>query len=140
MPLETALETRVRNVRNSYRFIQQQIFQSSLIVGVVVVAIGVLVVIALKLRARYREDSDDAVSRDDLLLQFRDLHRQGGLSEDEYRSIKGKLVGQSAALKADAKDSGSQARTHAESPPSTPSEEVAEVEQRQPTADEAGST
>ena len=127
-------------MRNSYRFIQQQIFQSVLIVGLVVVAIGVLVVIALKLRAWYREDSDDAVSQDELLLQFRDLHRQGGLSEDEYRSIKGRLVSQSAALKADGKDSGSHAGTQAESPAATPSEEVAAEEQRQSAADDAGST
>ena len=136
----TALETPVRNVRNSYRFIQQQIFQSSLIVGLVVVAIVVLVVIALKLRAWYREDSDDAVSRDELLLQFRDLHRQGGLSEDEYRSIRGRLVSQSAAPKADGKDSGSHARTQAEIPAATSSEEVAAAEQRPPTAEETGST
>ena len=127
-------------MRHSYRFMQQQIFQSVIIVGVVVVAIGVLVVIALKVRAWYREDSDDAASQDDLLLQFRDLHRQGGLSEDEYRSIKGRLLNQSAALKADGKDSGSQARTPTEIPTATPSEEVVAEEQRPPTAEEAGST
>ena len=42
-----------------------------------------------KLRSKYRE-SDPGVS--DLMTNFRDLHLQGGLSDEEYRNIKSKLA------------------------------------------------
>lgn len=61
------------------------------------VFVGIVVLIATKLRSWMRKDSDSAVGRDEMLIQFRELQRQGGLTEDEYRSIRGSLVAQSAA-------------------------------------------
>lgn len=61
------------------------------------VFVGIVVLIAMKLRSWYRKDSDDAAERDQMLLQFHELKRQGGLSEDEYRSIRGRLVAPSAS-------------------------------------------
>ncbi len=46
-----------------------------------------------QLRAWFREDAGHADDNLKLLTQFRDLHREGGLSEDEYRLIKSRLVG-----------------------------------------------
>lgn len=45
-----------------------------------------------QLRAWFREDSGRADDNLKMLTEFRDLHRQGGLSEDEYRLIKSRLV------------------------------------------------
>ncbi len=61
------------------------------------VFVGIVVLIAMKLRSWNRKDSDDAADRDQMLLQFHELKRQGGLSEDEYRSIRGRLVAPSAS-------------------------------------------
>jgi hypothetical protein len=46
----------------------------------------------IRIRSRYRGNEDPAVAEQQMLSQIRDLHRQGDLSEDEYRSIKGRLV------------------------------------------------
>ena len=44
---------------------------------------------------RWRGDSYDAQpSASELLTKFRELHARGGLSDDEYRTIKTKLAGQ----------------------------------------------
>lgn len=71
---------------------QQQIWRTAQVLGVTLIAVSLLIAIAFKLRSWYRGDSEDAADSDQLMLQFRDLHRQGGLSEDEYRSIKGRLT------------------------------------------------
>jgi len=43
------------------------------------------------LRSHFREDSDDADGTLEMLTQFRDLHQEGGLSDDEFRSIRSRL-------------------------------------------------
>ena len=45
-----------------------------------------------QMRAWFREDAGRADDNLEMLTQFRDLHRQGGISEDEYRLIKSRLV------------------------------------------------
>lgn len=50
-----------------------------------------------RLRAWFREDDGRADGNLEMLTQFRDLHRQGDLSEDEYRLIKSRLVRQQAS-------------------------------------------
>ena len=58
-----------------------------------VVLVGSIGVWALfRLRAWFREDDGRADDHMEMLTQFRDLHRQGGISEDEYRLIKSQLV------------------------------------------------
>ena len=62
-----------------------------IVVATFVICLGVWSI--FQLRAWFREDSGHADDNLKLLTQFRDLHREGGLSEDEYRLIKGRLVG-----------------------------------------------
>jgi len=44
-----------------------------------------------KVRSRFRDREDPAEEGRQLLMQMGELHRQGGLSDEEYRSIKSKL-------------------------------------------------
>ena len=60
--------------------------------AVTLVAACVGVWFIFQLRAWFREDSGRADDNLEMLTQFRDLHRQGELSEDEYRLIKRQLI------------------------------------------------
>lgn len=71
---------------------QQQIMQSAMVIAITMIAVMILIAIAVKIRSWYRDGADDAADAQELLLQFHDLRRQGGLSEDEYRSIRGRLT------------------------------------------------
>lgn len=57
-----------------------------LIVAVIALAIGIHV-----LRSWYRDRDDPADSSDEILDQMRELHLEGDLSEEEFRSIKSRL-------------------------------------------------
>ena len=61
--------------------------------AVTILSIGVLVWTALRLRSWFREDSDPAGDSYTLLLEFKELRRQGNLTKDEYRSISRRLTG-----------------------------------------------
>lgn len=56
------------------------------------VLILVAVWAAVRIRSWYRDHDDGAEAAHRMLTQFGDLHRQGALSDEEYRSIKGRLV------------------------------------------------
>jgi hypothetical protein len=60
------------------------------VVALVATCVGVWSI--FQLRAWFREDSGRADDNLKMLTQFRDLHRQGGISADEYRLIKSRLV------------------------------------------------
>lgn len=60
--------------------------------GLVVLVGSIGVWAMFRLRAWFREDDGRADDHLEMLTQFRDLHRQGGISEDEYRLIKSQLV------------------------------------------------
>ena len=47
----------------------------------------------LRIRARFRDREDPAEEGHQMLMQMGELHRQGGLSDEEYRSIRSKLSG-----------------------------------------------
>ena len=49
--------------------------------------------VVVRLRARYRGGDDPAADAHRMLTQLGDLRRRGGLSEEEYRKIKGRLAG-----------------------------------------------
>ncbi len=54
-----------------------------------------LLALAVVVVRRFRGDTaDDQPSANELLAKFRDLHARGGLSDDEYRTIKTKLATQ----------------------------------------------
>jgi hypothetical protein len=58
------------------------------------VALAVSALAAAALR-RWRGDANDGQPQaNDLLTKFRELHVRGGLSDDEYRTIKTKLATQ----------------------------------------------
>ena len=55
----------------------------------------VLLALGIKLVRKWRDDNaDDTPDAHELLTKFRELHDRGGLSDDEYRTIKTKLAGQ----------------------------------------------
>ena len=56
----------------------------------VVLAISVWLV--LRIRARYWGLEDPTAAENEMLLQLSELRREGQLTEEEYRSIKGRLV------------------------------------------------
>ncbi len=45
-----------------------------------------------RIRARFRDHEDPAADNRQLLMQVGEMHRQGGLSEEEFRSIKSRLI------------------------------------------------
>ena len=45
-----------------------------------------------RIRARFRGGDDPAAADHGMLMQISELRRRGDLSEEEYRSIKGRLV------------------------------------------------
>jgi len=58
-------------------------------------AIFALLALALVVVRRFRGSSaEDQVGANEMLAKFRDLHARGGLSDDEYRTIKTKLATQ----------------------------------------------
>ena len=62
-----------------------------------VIAISVAGWLVFRMRARFREDSGRADDKLEMLTQFRELHQQGELTEDEYRLIKGRLAREATA-------------------------------------------
>lgn len=56
------------------------------------VALMVLVGLIIRVRTLFREDEDSTAVDHQLLSQITDLHREGDLTADEYRSIKGRLI------------------------------------------------
>jgi hypothetical protein len=56
------------------------------------VALLILAGVVYRLRSWWREDAGRAVDSNELLTQFRELHREGDLTEEEFRSIKSRLA------------------------------------------------
>jgi len=71
--------------------------------GAALVGVFILIWLVVRVRSRYREDEDPAGDAHEMLLQFRDLHRHGDLTDEEFRSIKSRLLG---SLSADTKQRG----------------------------------
>lgn len=61
-------------------------------VGLLVIVLAVSVWVILRVRAQIRDNADRAGADHGMLSQLGELHRQGHLSEEEYRSIKSRLV------------------------------------------------
>ena len=59
-------------------------------IALIVACVGIWSI--FQLRAWFRDDAGREDDNLKMLTQFRDLHRQGGLSEDEYRLIKSRLI------------------------------------------------
>ncbi len=75
--------------------------------GVTLLLVGLLIWSAFKFRAWYREDTGPADDPHELLLLFKDIRRQGDLTDEEYRSIRGRLSGEAADDSATSTDTSS---------------------------------
>ena len=65
----------------------------------------VMTAIGVAVARRYRDrDAKDIAESSSMMSNFRELHAQGGLSDEEFRTIKTKLA---AELKAELKDTSS---------------------------------
>lgn len=60
-----------------------------LVIALLLLALGVQL-----LRSRYRDRDDPADTSDEILDHMRDLHLEGDLSEEEFRSIKSRFDSQ----------------------------------------------
>ena len=60
--------------------------------GLVVVGIVLSIWLIFWLRSYFREDSENADGTLEMLTQFRELHQEGGLSDDEFRLIRSRLA------------------------------------------------
>ncbi len=68
-------------------------FEGSILTWILlVVAIAVLIWLVVRIRAWFRDDSGPAATEYEMLMQFKELRREGNLSEEEYRSIKNELT------------------------------------------------
>ncbi len=78
-----------------------------------IVAIVLLVWLVMSVRSWFRDDTDPAADDHELLSQISDLRLQGDLTDDEYRSIKGRLVDKLSQTKeeSDGSDETSTSRT-----------------------------
>jgi hypothetical protein len=56
------------------------------------VIVAVAAWLLFRIRARYRDHEDPAADHRQLLMQMGEMHREGGLSEEEFRSIKSRLI------------------------------------------------
>ena len=61
---------------------------------IVLVLLLVAVFVIMWIRDRYRDREGHAASAHELLTQIGDLHREGDLTDNEFRSIKNRLVEQ----------------------------------------------
>ena len=70
---------------------------------------GMLVLIAIGVLAvrRFRDSSDDdQVTSSEALVNFREMHAQGVLSDEEFRTIKTQLASQMQAELSDSSETG----------------------------------
>lgn len=65
---------------------------SALIFAGLVLLVGIGVWVVTRVRSRLADDEGSATGDHRLLTQIADLKEQGDLTEEEYRSIKGRLV------------------------------------------------
>lgn len=76
-------------VNNDYR---QAVLDSLPWVFGAVVAMGVMAWMIVTIRAWFGDDADRMGCEQDLLTQLRDVHGEGQLSDEEFRSIKGRII------------------------------------------------
>ena len=80
------------------------------------IAVACLVVVVwaiVHLVSRVNEDVDPAEADREMLQALNDLRREGDLTEDEFRSIKGQITGRLQATWSDKKTQGTAAKTAA---------------------------
>lgn len=81
-----------RGGRKDLEDLFQEFTASALIFLGLVLVVGIGVWIVTRMRSRLADDEGSATVDQRLLSQIADLKQQGDLTEEEYRSIKGRLV------------------------------------------------
>jgi hypothetical protein len=77
----------------NHREAVSRVFQASWYWWVILFAVvAVAAWLLFRIRARYRDHEDPAEDDHRLLMQIGEMHREGGLSEEEFRSIKSRLI------------------------------------------------
>ena len=96
----------------------------------------VLLWVTLRYRVWFREDAADAENTIDLLSDMKELHQEGGLTDEEFRSIKTRLVQAAAGVSASRMKTGMASRPAA-SPAAKPAAPptVDELPQKPPEAE-----
>ena len=59
---------------------------------VTLTALGFMVWLLLRVRAWFRDETDRAASDHEMLSRYRELHRRGELSDEEFRCIKDEML------------------------------------------------
>jgi len=77
---------------------QHPLFLAALWIAVIIALTALFVLVARRFRGSAAQDGPSA---NELLAKFRELHVRGGLSDDEYRTIKTKLATQPDAESSD---------------------------------------
>jgi hypothetical protein len=76
-------------------------------------AIVVLAIAVYALRSWFRDGEDPAASAHEMLAQYRELQRQGDLSDEEYRLIKSRLASRTGGSSSSSTRTGSAYRPDA---------------------------
>jgi uncharacterized membrane protein len=67
----------------------QSLTQAALMFALVFVLMAIGITVVRRFR---REKDDDVAESSEMMTKFRDLHDEGGLSDEEFRTIKSKLA------------------------------------------------
>ena len=74
------------------RNVSEALSQALIPVATTVTAIAVLAIAIYLIRAWLRENDGPAASEFELLSEYREMHRRGELSDEEFRIIKGQMA------------------------------------------------
>lgn len=74
--------------RKFWELLEETSISWVLLIGVIIVA----AVLIVRIKARYCGRADSEADPHQLLMQMGEMHREGELSEEEFRSIKGRLL------------------------------------------------
>jgi hypothetical protein len=81
--------------------VQESLVQAALLFAAIFVLTAIVLAVARRFRGRAAQDKLD---RHQMMTNFRDLYDRGGLSDEEFRTIKAKLASE---LKAELNDNSS---------------------------------
>lgn len=104
-------------IRQLWRFLDGD-FSEWLPVLVGVLGAIVLIWVVIRVRTWWQGDEDPEAADEQMLFQLDDLHREGDLTHDEYRSIKSQIIkrmegaAQVAQLDVDSDDDDQTPSTH----------------------------
>ncbi len=116
-------KTRARGGRKNLQDLFQEFTESGWAILALVVTVGIGIWMVSWIRSRLADDEDSATEDHRLLSQIADLKEQGDLTEEEYRSIKGRLVERiDDSMSAHGEDQPAREVSQAESPDSDKSE------------------